>query len=173
MGGQSVDDRGSSPCSYALLAHVASVPLTHNIFRVKEKTAQGEKQWKAGEHVRDSPLLGVLSALSLTAMEQPQPVLARPLPPTPNRASPLTSAPDSCLPVRGHEALSCKAAAGPERDPSNMTSCRAAKQDVYVPMDPIPDRTRTQPHPQTARPPPEQETNKTATSSQEVGSGDR
>ncbi|XP_037535941.1 SH2 domain-containing protein 3C-like [Nematolebias whitei] len=185
-GGQSVDDRDSSPCSYALFAHVASVPLTQKIFRVKEKTAQEEKQegpsqWKAGEHVRDSPLLGVLSALSLTAMEQPQRVLAQPLPPAPNRPSPLTSAPDSCLrelPVLSHETRSCKAAAGPERDPSDMTSCRAAsKQDVYVPMDPISDRTRTrtqtQPHPQTARQPPEQETNKTATTSQEVWSGDR
>lgn len=157
VGGQSVDDRDSS-----LVAPADTVPLRQKIFRVKEETAQGESQWKAGEHVRDSPLLGVLSAHNLTATEQPQLVLAQPLPPTPNRASPLTSAPDSCL--RGpsvHEA---------QRPPLNMTSC---KQDVYEPMEPIPDGPRSQPHPRTARRPPEQETSKAAATSQEVGRGDR
>ncbi|XP_017283351.1 SH2 domain containing 3Cb isoform X2 [Kryptolebias marmoratus] len=172
---QSVDDMDSCPRSYAhsshMYTHVGTGPRSEwrkKSCRAKEKQAEEEKQdgvsqCTAGEQVRDSPLLGVLSALSLTAMEQPQPVLAQPLTPTPNQASPLTSPPDSCL-----RELS-DSASGPDRDALNMTSCKAAsKQDVYVLMDPISDRTRSQPGPQA-----EQEIRWTAAISQEVEHDDR
>ncbi|KAE8291760.1 SH2 domain-containing protein 3C [Larimichthys crocea] len=134
-GGQSVDDMGSGPlnssyaCSTEMYTHVGTVPRNHK----KKKSCKGLKEKKkkkeeeeeeekekeggsqTGEHVRDSPLLGALSSLSLPSLDHPLPVspLARPLPATPaaRRASPLTSASENCSndpsadPVKRQEAL--------------------------------------------------------------------
>ncbi|XP_035514194.1 SH2 domain containing 3Cb [Morone saxatilis] len=180
VGGQSVDDM--EPClhspSYAhsseMYTHVGTVPRSQKQKKSckgmkekekkkkkegeeegdKEAVSGGQIQWKAGEHVRDSPLLSALSSLSLTSLDRPLPVspLARPLPatPTPSRASPLTSAPESFVsdpsvdPIKSQEAFSrskdALKADRPITEPSNMATNgpkMASLQDVYVPMDPI------------------------------------
>ncbi|KAM4746505.1 SH2 domain containing 3Cb [Anableps anableps] len=154
---QSVDDMESGLCSpsYArssdMYTHVGTVPRSEK----QNKSFKGLKAadspegmgLKAGEHVRDSPLLGALSSLSLTSTEQPQLVLARPQPAAPSRASPLTSAPAgkdlSDDPVTRREATGGKPAA----EHLSMVS----KQDVYVPMDPISERARSHVDPQAAK----------------------
>lgn len=172
-GGQSVDDMGSGPlnssyaCSTEMYTHVGTVPRNHK----KKKSCKGLKEKKkkkeeeeeeekekeggsqTGEHVRDSPLLGALSSLSLSSLDHPLPVspLARPLPATPaaRRASPLTSASENCSndpsadPVKRQEALSQRKDAlvtdKPEKEPSNMATNgqTALLQNVYVRMDPV------------------------------------
>ncbi|TMS03240.1 SH2 domain-containing protein 3C [Larimichthys crocea] len=172
-GGQSVDDMGSGPlnssyaCSTEMYTHVGTVPRNHK----KKKSCKGLKEKKkkkeeeeeeekekeggsqTGEHVRDSPLLGALSSLSLPSLDHPLPVspLARPLPATPaaRRASPLTSASENCSndpsadPVKRQEALSQRKDAlvtdKPEKEPSNMATNgqTALLQNVYVRMDPV------------------------------------
>ncbi|XP_040897462.1 SH2 domain containing 3Cb isoform X2 [Toxotes jaculatrix] len=175
VGDQSVDDMESclhSP-SYArssdMYTHVGTVPRNEKKKKSyremkdkkknkkkeeEERVSGGQSQWKAGEHVRDSPLLSALSSLSLTSLDQPLPVSApaRPLPttPTPSWASPLTSGPESRFrdpsgePINSQEALSRSRDAlettRPVEKPSNMATSSpkgAAMQDVYVPMDPI------------------------------------
>ncbi|XP_070759689.1 SH2 domain containing 3Cb [Enoplosus armatus] len=158
----------------------------------EEGVCGGQRQWKAGEHVRDSPLLSALSSLSLTSLDRPLPLRAsaRPLPatPTPSRASPLTSAPESCFsdPSADHfksqTALSRSKDAletgGPIREPSNMATNApkvASPQDVYVPMDPIAEAARSHVDDQTERQrgaTSKQETTKSESGSQEVQSGD-
>ncbi|KAG7219213.1 hypothetical protein INR49_019273 [Caranx melampygus] len=91
----------------------------------REGESGGQSQRKAGEHVRDSPLLSALSSLSLSSPDRPLPVSAagRPLPttPSPTRTSPLTSAPESCstksqvAPSRSWDALEPVWPAAPPR----------------------------------------------------------
>ena len=148
-----------------MYTHVGTVPRSQsrrkggeNLKEQKKKEEEGasggQSQRKAGEHVRDSPLLSALSSHSLTSLDRPVPVCApaRPLPATPllSRASPLTSAPKSCLndpsadSIRSQEALSWSQGAletdKPVTEPSNMATNApkvSSSQDVYVPMDPI------------------------------------
>ncbi|KAM3611660.1 uncharacterized protein V6R79_022087 [Siganus canaliculatus] len=175
LGGQSVDDMESclhSPtyaCSSDMYTHVGTLSRHQkqkSCKELKEKKkkkknkeeeeegARGEKdQWKAGEHVRDSPLLSALSSLSLTSLDRPTPLpaLARPLPSTPVLSRNLT-APESCLnvpsvdPVTSQEALFQDIFALGIGTPSNM-ACNGGKvaspQDVYVPMDPITEATHS------------------------------
>lgn len=203
------------PClhspSYArsseMYTHVGTVPRSQKQKKsfkgLKEKKKKKEEeeedeeegvggvqgQWKAGEHVRDSPLLGALSSLSLTSLDRPLPVsaLARPLPatPTPSRASPLTSAPESCFsdPIKSPEAFSRRNDAletdRPVREPSNMATSGpkvVSSQDVYVPMDPIAEAARSHVDDQTERRrgvTSKQETTQTVNGWQEVDSVDR
>lgn len=191
---QTLDDMKSclkSP-SYArsgdMYSHVGTVPRSESFrksFRAlkeRKKSEQEEQEGtsvlKAGEHVRDSPLLSALSSLSLTTME-PLPVSDRLLPttPTPTRAAPLTSAPDSPLRDQSHVKLSSHEASRkkPKRELLN-TSKAAPKQDVYVPMDPIFGAGHGHADHQTERQRGAacaQEADNTAGSSQEVRSGDR
>ncbi|XP_073322645.1 SH2 domain containing 3Cb isoform X2 [Pagrus major] len=174
VGGQSVDDMESclhSPTyasSSEMYTHVGTVPRSQRQKKsckdLKEKKEEGvsggQSQWKAGEHVRDSPLLTALSSHSLTSLDRQYPVsaLARPLPATPliSRASPLTSAPQSCLNdpsadrIKSQEAPSWSTGAletdKPLREPSNMATNGpkgSSSQDVYVPMDPIAEAAHT------------------------------
>lgn len=191
MGAETVDDMETSlrSPSYArssdMFSHVGTVPRSDKLRKsqrglkekkkkenVEEGMSGGQSKGKVEDCVRASPLLSALSSLSISSMEQPQPAsgVARPLPTTPmlNRASPLTSAPDSCSndpladPITGHDVLTC-------REPSNApaNARKASNQDVYVPMDPITD-------PQAERPPGvTQETSKTFNSSQEMKSDDK
>ena len=120
----------------------------------------GQSQCKAGEHVRDSPLLSALSSLSLTSLNGPlyasAPSRLLPSTPTPKRASPLTSAPENRLsdplgdPVTSRDAPSggkdALEAGGPVSRPSDMAtggSRAASTQDLYVPMDPITEAARS------------------------------
>lgn len=96
---------------------------------------------KAGEHVRDSPLLGALSNLSMTSTEQPRPILARPLPAAPSRASPLTSAPASCFRDRPDGPVTQSGATGGKPATEHLNV--ASKQDLYEPMDRISERARS------------------------------
>ncbi|TDH13213.1 hypothetical protein EPR50_G00055270 [Perca flavescens] len=211
-GEQSVDDMEAclrSP-SYArfseMYTHVGTVPRSQTQKKScrgqKEKKKKeeeglvsgGQSQWKAGEHVRDSPLLGALSGLSTTSLDRPLPVSAPawPLPatPTPSRASPLTSAPENCFnnpsvdPVRSPGSLSKSRDALESgravKGPSNMATNgpkAALPQDVYVPMDPIAEAARSHVGVHTERQRgatsrPTQETTKSETGSQEVNRGD-
>ncbi|GLD61404.1 SH2 domain-containing protein 3C-like isoform X1 [Lates japonicus] len=173
VGDQSVDDMECCPQSpsYArssdMYTHVGTIPRSErqkSCKGLKEKkkkeekeeegVSRGQSQWKAGEHVRDSPLLSALSSLSLTSLDQPLP---RPLPstPTPSRASPLTSAPQRCLRdpsgdlIKNQEALSgsqdALETASLVKSLSNMATNGpkvVSAQDLYVPMDPITEATR-------------------------------
>ncbi|XP_029295383.1 SH2 domain-containing protein 3C-like isoform X2 [Cottoperca gobio] len=175
-GEQSVDDMEDclrSPCyarSSEMYTHVGTVPRSQkqkNSYRgLKEKNKKeeegvsgGQSQWKAGEHVRDSPLLSALSSLSLTSLDRPLPAT-----PTPSWASPLTSAPESCFndplvgPIKSQGSLSRSRYAletgQAVREPSNMATNgpkAALAQDVYVPMDPIAEATRSHVCDQTER----------------------
>ncbi|KAI3372941.1 hypothetical protein L3Q82_023381 [Scortum barcoo] len=170
-GDQSMDDMESclhSP-GYArsteMYTHVGTVPRSQK----QKKSCKGKKKKKmkeeeddegpdggrslrkAGEHVRDSPLLSALSSLSLNSLDQnlPLPATARPLPATPtlSRASPLTLVPQSCFndPMKSPEAKT-KDAVGPFRGPSNMAASSpkaVLSQDLYVPMDPITEKQLT------------------------------
>ncbi|KAL7392044.1 hypothetical protein ABVT39_018756 [Epinephelus coioides] len=181
-GEQAVDDMEDclhSP-SYArsseMYTHVGTVPRSQKSKSCKglkekkkkkeeeeERVSGGQSQWKAGEHVRDSPLLSALSSLSVTSLERP--VSARPLPATPtlSRASPLTSAPESCFrdppadPIRSQGSfLQSRDAleSGRAMEPSNMATNGpkvAPLQDVYVPMDPIAEAARSHVGEQTER----------------------
>ncbi|XP_034727063.1 SH2 domain containing 3Cb isoform X1 [Etheostoma cragini] len=206
-GEHSVDDMEAclrSPsyaCSSEMYTHVGTVPRSQKQKKsgrgLKEKKKKeeeglvsgGKSQWKAGEHVRDSPLLSALSSLSLTSLDRPLPVSAPawPLPaiPTPSQASPLTSAPESCYtdpladPVKSQGSLSQSRDAletGFVREPYNMATNgtkAALPQDVYVPMDPIAEAARSHVGDHTARQQgaasrPTQETTKSVTGSQEV-----
>lgn len=160
--------------SSEMYTHVGTVPRSQsrrkgckNLKEQKEQKKEeeegvsgGPSQWKAGEHVRDSPLLSALSSHSLTSLDRPVPVSApaRPLPATPllSRASPLTSAPKSCLSdpsadsIRSQEALPWSKGAletdRPVREPLNMATNApkaSSSQDVYVPMDPIAEAAHT------------------------------
>ncbi|KAM6930860.1 SH2 domain containing 3Cb [Xenentodon cancila] len=197
---QTVDDMEScfhSP-SYArssdMFTHISTMPRSERrkTFRgLKERTksekeeqegmSAGQSKLKAGECVRDSPLLSALSSLSLTGMELHPPVSDRLLASTqtPIRATPLTSAPDSCLTDLSHDPVTSHMASGSnsDREPVNMYRCKTVpKQDVYVPMDPIsgPAHSHVDPHTERQRGLTcAQETSKTASSSQEVGSVDR
>lgn len=105
-----------------MYTHVGTVPRGEK----QKKSLKAAGSLNPGEHVRDSPLLGALSSLSLTDPER-----ERPLPAAPCRVSPLTPAPAGCPsdePVTQREAQQF-----------NM----ASKQDVYVPMDPISERARS------------------------------
>ncbi|XP_041854822.1 SH2 domain-containing protein 3C-like isoform X2 [Melanotaenia boesemani] len=174
VGDQSVDDM--EPClhspNYArssdMYTHVGTVPRTEKqkkSCKGKKNTEEEEKKeegnkWKAGERVRDSPLLSALSSLSSTNMEQLQPVLACPLPATvtPSRASPLTPAPEACLkdlsdnPVTIRKAPEINPALETGRKPSNVENTSTTlMQDVYVPMDPISETSCSQTDVQTER----------------------
>ncbi|KAK9522056.1 hypothetical protein VZT92_018548 [Zoarces viviparus] len=184
---QSVDDMDAclrSPgyaCSSQMYTHVGTVPRSLSQKKScrglkekkKKKTEEEEEeeqsQWKEGEHVRDSPLLSVLSSLSVTSLDRtlPGPATARPLPttPTPSRASPLTSAHESRFndppadPFKSRSVSRSRDAL--EREPSNMATNGpkgASSQDVYEPMDPIAEAARSQ----------TQKTTKTVSGSQEV-----
>ncbi|XP_037633792.1 SH2 domain containing 3Cb isoform X1 [Sebastes umbrosus] len=199
-GEQSVDDLETclrSP-GYAhssqMYTHVGTVPRSQTqkkkSFRgLKEKKKKeeeeeegsgGQSQWRAGEHVRDSPLLSALSSLSLNSLDRcPVPAPARPLPatPTPSRASPLTSAPASCFndPIKSKSgSMDALETGRPAREPSNMATNgprAASSQDVYVPMDPIAEAARRHVGDQTERQrgvTSTQETTKTTSGSQEV-----
>ncbi|XP_049435534.1 SH2 domain containing 3Cb isoform X1 [Epinephelus fuscoguttatus] len=180
-GEQVVDDMGdclrspSYACSSEMYTHVGTVPRSQKSKSCKglkekkkkeeeeERVSGGQSQWKAGEHVRDSPLLSALSSLSVTSLDRP--VSARPLPATPtlSRASPLTSAPESCFrdppadPIRSQGSfLQSRDAleSGRAMEPSNMTANGpkvAPSQDVYVPMDPIAEAARSHVGEQTER----------------------
>ncbi|XP_007575769.1 SH2 domain-containing protein 3C-like isoform X1 [Poecilia formosa] len=156
---QSMDDMQSGLRSpgYArssdMYTHVGTVPRGEK----QKKSLRGQKAAQSpeggslnrGEHVRDSPLLGALSSLSLTNPEQ-----ALPPPTAPCRVSPLTPAPAGCSaddPVTQREAQHF-----------NM----ASKQDVYVPMDPISERARSHGDPQAGR-------QETTEAPQEVEAGGR
>lgn len=95
--------------------------------REVEEVRGGKSQWAAGEHVQPSPLLSVLSSLSLTSTVRPLPAT-----PVPSWASPLTPMPDTPAETRESQEALLKGdnmtAKGPQ-----MTS----PQDLYVPMDPI------------------------------------
>ncbi|KAM9360876.1 SH2 domain containing 3Cb [Symphorus nematophorus] len=191
VGGQSVDDM--EPClhspTYAhsseMYTHVGTVPRNQKQKKsckgLKEKKKKeeeeeeeevgvsgGQRHCKAGEHVRDSPLLSALSSLSLTSLDRPLPASApaRPLPstPVPSWASPLTS-PHECPfddltadPIKSQEASPrSKDALGSDgavREPSNMATNGpkvASLQDVYVPMDPIAEAAHSHKDEQTER----------------------
>ncbi|KAM6944416.1 SH2 domain containing 3Cb [Lycodopsis pacificus] len=186
---QSVDDMDAclrSPgyaCSSQMYTHVGTVPrslsqkkscrgLKEKKKKKKEEEEEVEEeqsQWKEGEHVRDSPLLSVLSSLSVTSLDRTLlgPATARPLPttPTPSRASPLTSAHESRFndpPVDPFKSRSVSRSRDAlEREPSNMATNGpkgASSQDVYMPMDPIAEAARIQ----------TQKTTKTVSGSQKV-----
>lgn len=186
--------------STEMYTHVGTVPRSQKQkksckgLKEKKKKEEEEKgvgggpsQWKAGEHVRDSPLLSALSSLSLTSLDQPLPVsaTARPLPatPTPSRASPLTSAPGSRFndPIKSQEAFSktMDDLDTPVTERSNMATSGpkvVSSQDVYVPMDPITEAGHSHVDDQTERQrgvTSKQETTKTVDGWQEVGSVNR
>ncbi|XP_033973641.1 SH2 domain containing 3Cb isoform X1 [Trematomus bernacchii] len=194
-GEQSVDDMDDclrSP-SYArsseMHTHVGTVPRTQKRKKSlkglreekkkeEEGVSEGQSQWKAGDHVRDSPLLSALS--SLTSMDRPLPAT-----PTPSRASPLTFVPKGCVNDPSVDPIKNQGSQQRSRDhletsrdvrePLNVATNgtkTAMHQDVYVPMDPIAeaalghvgDQTETQ-LVVTSR---TQETMKTVNGSQEV-----
>ncbi|KAL6114952.1 sh2d3c [Pungitius sinensis] len=119
----------------------------------KEEEEEERSRRRAGEHVRDSPLLSALSSLRLTSLDRTLPgaAPARP-PPTnttatpPGPASPLTSAHGS--PFDEPPADPFKRSGGAlEREPVNMATSgprAASSQDLYVPMDPIAEAARRQ-----------------------------
>ncbi|XP_045890222.1 SH2 domain containing 3Cb isoform X1 [Micropterus dolomieu] len=172
-----VDDM--EPClhspSYArsneMYTHVGTVPRSQkqkSCKGLKEKKKKnkeeegmsgGQSQWKAGEHVRDSPLLSALSSRSLTSLDRPLPAT-----PSPSRASPLTSAPENCFndlsadPFKSQTALSRRKDALETtrliREPSNMETDGpkgVSSQDVYVLMDSIAEAARSHIDDQTER----------------------
>lgn len=187
--------------SSEMYTHVGTVPRSQkhkkSYKRLKEKKKEEEEEVveserqskpKAGEHVRDSPLLGALSSLSLTSLDRSLPVSppARPLPATP-KASPLTSAPESCFndpsAIKSQETLS-RSEDALEADRSvkellNMATNGpkvALPQDVYVPMDPIAEAAHSSKDYQSERQQSissKQETTQTVTVLQEVESTDR
>ncbi|CAI5649309.1 unnamed protein product [Oreochromis niloticus] len=207
MGNQSVDDMESClhSSTYArsceMYTHVGTVPRNDKQKKsfkgLKEKKAKTEEEeeeekgmserqgnLKAGEHVRDSPLLGALTSLSVNNMEKPQPAsaLARSLPvtPTSSRTSPLTSESDSCdpavEPLTSSEALKSKNDLEIAREPSVKSHKATSNQDLYVPMDPIAETAHSHLDPQTERPrgvTRTQETTTTVKSSQEVEYADK
>lgn len=202
---QSVDDLESCPqsssyvCSSHMYTHVGTVPRNEKQKKSfkgqKEKKKKeeeeegvsgGQSQWKAGEHVRESPLLSALASLSLTSLDQPVPAStpAGPLPttPKPSRNSPLTSASKSCRddplgdPIRSKDALEAERSV---RKPPNMATNGpkvVSPQDVYVPMDRIVKAARSHVDKQTERQrggTDTQETTRTVNNSQEVATADR
>lgn len=206
MGNQSVDDMESclhSPTyarSCEMYTHVGTVPRNDKqkksfkgLKEKKTKTEEEEEEkgmserqgnLKAGEHVRDSPLLGALTSLSANNMEKPQPAstLARSLPVTPTSTptSPLTSESDSCDPavefLTSSEALKSKNDLETAREPSVKSHKAASNQDLYVPMDPIAETAHSHLDPQTERlrgVTRTQETTTTMKSSQEVEYADK
>ncbi|KAL3062382.1 hypothetical protein OYC64_002233 [Pagothenia borchgrevinki] len=194
-GEQSVDDMDDclrSP-SYArsseMHTHVGTVPRTQKRKKSlkglreekkkeEEGVSEGQSQWKAGDHVRDSPLLSALS--SLTSMDRPLPAT-----PTPSRASPLTFVPKGCVNDPSVDPIKNQGSQQRSRDhletsrdvrePLNVATNgtkTAMHQDVYVPMDPIAEAARSHVGDQTetqlvvtSR---TQETMKTVNGSQEV-----
>ncbi|CAJ1069743.1 SH2 domain containing 3Cb isoform X1 [Xyrichtys novacula] len=194
-GEQTVDDMESCPIcpTYArsgqMYTHVGTVPRAQRQTKScrgpkekrkkkkeeeerenREEREERENQWRAGEHVRDSPLLSALSSLSLTSLDLPKPDSAptRPLPatptPTPSWASPLTSAPETCCrepsvdPFKGHnvssESREPLEIGKPARGSPNMTTNSpqtVSPQDLYVPMDPIGETARGHVDEQTER----------------------
>ncbi|MEQ2287163.1 hypothetical protein AMECASPLE_009630 [Ameca splendens] len=112
--------------------------------KVAESTEK--MSWKAEEHVRDSPLLSALSSLSMMSTEQPQLVLARPLPTSPSQASPLTSAPASCFKDLSEQHVTQSEATRGKTAMEHLNL--VSKQDVYVPMDPISGRACSHVDPQ-------------------------
>lgn len=207
MGNHSVDDMESclhSPTyarSCEMYTHVGTVPRNDKqkksfkgLKEKKTKTEEEEEEekgmserqgnLKAGEHVRDSPLLGALTSLSVNNMEKPQPAsaLARSLPvtPTSSRTSPLTSESDSCdpavEPLTSSEALKRKNDLETAREPSVKSHKATSNQDLYVPMDPIAETAHSHLDPQTERlrgVTRTQETTTTVKSSQEVEYADK
>lgn len=123
--------------------------LEHTKTRKKEEEEEEEdrSRRRAGEHVRDSPLLSALSSLSLTRLDQTRP------PPTntttitpPGPASPLTSAHGSRFDDPPADPLK-RSGGALEREPVNMATSgprAASSQDLYVPMDPIAEAARRQ-----------------------------
>ncbi|KAK5909328.1 hypothetical protein CesoFtcFv8_003268 [Champsocephalus esox] len=194
---QSVDDMDDclrSP-SYArsseMHTHVGTVPRTQKQKKSlkglregkkkkEEGVSEGQSQWKAGDHVRDSPLLSALSSLSLTSMDRPLPAT-----PTPSRASPLTFEPNGCVndpsvdPIKNQGSQqrsrdnfeTSRDVRGPLNVATNGTKT-AMHQDVYVPMDPIAEAARSHVGDQTETQfgvtSTTQETKKTVNGSQEV-----
>ncbi|KAJ4941776.1 hypothetical protein JOQ06_011650 [Pogonophryne albipinna] len=194
---QSVDDMDDclrSP-SYArsseMHTHVGTVPRTQKQKKSlkglregkkkkEEGVSEGQSQWKAEDHVRDSPLLSALSSLSLTSMDRPLPAT-----PTPSRASPLTFVPKGCVNDPSVDPIKNQGSQQRSRDnfetsrdvrePLNVATNNtktAMHQDVYVPMDPIAEAARSHVGDQTetqlgvtSR---TQETKKTVNGSQEV-----
>ncbi|MEQ2158344.1 hypothetical protein GOODEAATRI_011264, partial [Goodea atripinnis] len=153
---QSVDDMKSglrSP-SYArssdMHTHVCTGPRSEKqkkSFKGLKVAESTEKMsWKAEEHVRDSPLLSALSSLSMMSTEQPQLVLARPLPTSHSQASPLTSAPASCFKDLSEEHVTQSEATRGKTAMEHLNL--VSKQDVYVPMDPISGRACSHVDPQ-------------------------
>ncbi|KAM8885966.1 SH2 domain containing 3Cb isoform 2-T3 [Spinachia spinachia] len=136
--------------SSQMYTHVGTVPRSQS----QRKSSRGQKEEKkkkkeeeersqrrAGEHVRDSPLLSVLSSLSRTL---PGPALAGP-PPT-NNPPPLTSAHGSRLDDPPADPFKSSGGAL-ETEPINMATSgprAACSQDLYVPMDPIAEAARRQ-----------------------------
>ncbi len=186
--------------SSEMYTHVGTVPRSQKQKKsckgLKKKTEEeeeevsgGQSQLKAGEHVRDSPLLGALCSLSLTSMDQPPPVSpTRPLPatPDPSWASPLTSVSESCLDdppaVKSQPAfLNSKDAATDRalKEPSNLATNgpkATSMQDLYVPMDPIAEAAHSSQDDKTERQrgvSGKQETTKTVKVLQDVESTDR
>ncbi|XP_074525788.1 SH2 domain containing 3Cb isoform X2 [Halichoeres trimaculatus] len=171
---QSVDDLESCPLSpsYAkstqMYTHVGTVPRSQRQKKScrglkerrkrreeeeEEEEEEGGSQRRAGEHVRDSPLLSALSSLSLTSLDQlkPGPTLTRPLPatPAPSWASPLTSSDPETDPMKSQDGLSENGGplktGKPEPESPNMTANSpkgVSSQDLYVPMDPISELSR-------------------------------
>ncbi|XP_058492009.1 SH2 domain containing 3Cb isoform X1 [Solea solea] len=162
---QSVDDMAprlhssNYACSSDMYTHVGTVPRSEkrSCRRLKEKkksrkeegegVKDGQSQWKAMERVQDSPLLGALSSLSLTTVDHNLSMSA-PVTPTPRRASPLTSAPESRFghSSRDHAPSISRHALEIGRcvkNPANMAahSPNMVPQDVYVSMDPITNET--------------------------------
>lgn len=108
-----------------MYTHVGTVPRWQ---RQKKKSVRGGgRQREAGERVRDSPLLSALSSLSGSRTPRPEPPRGPPGRPLPED------------PVTRHRA------AGSQRAAHSLNMARpAAVQDVYVPMDPIADRSSSQ-----------------------------
>ncbi|XP_054867059.1 SH2 domain containing 3Cb isoform X2 [Amphiprion ocellaris] len=163
LGDESVDDLESclrSP-GYArssdMYTHVGTVPRGE---RQRKKSCRGPRdkkkkkeeeegmdggQSRRMDHVRDSPLLGALSSLSLSSMEAPQPASARPLPatPSPSRApAPGSSRAPPVDPVSSQEALKRKNTAESGGEAAAKSPKATATQDLYVPMDPISESER-------------------------------
>uniref|UniRef100_UPI003AACAA48 SH2 domain-containing protein 3C-like n=1 Tax=Centroberyx gerrardi TaxID=166262 RepID=UPI003AACAA48 len=175
-GDQSVDDMESclrSP-GYArssdMYTHVGTVPRSDRRKSCKDSKKKkkkkeggggqaeaggGQSQQRAGEQVRDSPLLSALSGLSLTALDRPLPAVPMPTRPPPPSHSPASDRGSSEPRTPSGESLSCEDAV---EKPSNMAAAAAPgppslvnrpnavsagpAQDLYVPMDPIAEATR-------------------------------
>lgn len=145
------DDMEACPRSYAcsslMYTHVGTVPRSEkqrscNKKKKKKETREEEdggvrgeqSQWRAGEHVPNSPLLSALSSLSLGSLDRPVPGSPATRPQL-SRASPLTStAPPGDL-TRSRDASGTDTSVTLSPDMAT-NACRAAPaQDVYMPMD--------------------------------------